>query len=504
MSYLLQTNLYLVLFYAFYWLLLRNETFNQLNRIYLVAAGLFSFLVPFWHSEWVQSWLVTKQVNEVIYTISLEELSIRQVAENQLTMATILSVIYWSGVGALSLRFVWRFAQTLSFIQQKEPIGSNAFSFFGCIKISDFLANKPTIEAHERVHSQQLHSADVLLFELITVVCWFNPVVYLYKKAIVLLHEFIADEQASRTLASKADYAVLLVSQQFQTTPELLLSHSFFNQSILKRRIHMLMKKRSDKTALVKYGFTAPLFIGMMVVASASIAKSEKLEKITYLEDVSLPQIVAAPTPTKPSVSKSDTTQKVVVKNGEEVFEQVDENPEFIGGFEALIKYLSENLKYPKEAADAKTEGKVFVKFIIQKDGSVGHVEVLKGIGNGCDEEALRVIKAMPKWKAGLKDGKPVNVFYTIPIKFELDENEAESSHSIVGVGAKNAEQFAVLKSSGLSNPVYYVDGKKVLTVDGINPQDIESVNVLKGETAAKQYGDASKNGVIIITLKKK
>lgn len=502
MNYLIQINLYLFLFYAFYWLLLRNETFYQLNRIYLVAAGLLSFFVPFWHSEWVQSWLLTQQVNEVIYTISLDEIVVQSASENRISFTEILAVLYWVGVGVLFLRFVFRLLRTLYFIYQNEHIVSNAFSFFGFVKINECLDNKQTIETHEQVHSRQLHSVDVILFELIAVVCWFNPVVYLYKKAIVLLHEFIADEQASQTLASKADYAVLLVSQQFQTTPDLLLSHSFFNQSILKRRIHMLMKKRSNKTAIVKYGFTAPLFIGMMVVASASIAKSEKLAEITHLEDVILSQIVAAPTLTKHIESKPDTTQKVVVKN-EEVFEQVDENPEYPGGFEALIKYIGDNLKYPKEAADAKTEGKVFVKFIIQKDGSVGNVEVLKGIGYGCDEEAMRVVRAMPKWNPGKQNGEPVNVFFTMPFKFLLDNKEAAKDNSLVG--AKNTDQFTVAKVvSELTSPIYYVDGKKVATVEGINPQDIESINVLKGEEATKQYGEAGKSGVILITLKKK
>ena len=105
-------------------------------------------------------------------------------------------------------------------------------------------------------------------------------------------------------------------------------------------------------------------------------------------------------------------------KNG--VYQIVEEMPEFPGGVEALMDFVAKNVVYPQEAMDKEISGRVFVSFIVEKDGSVNEVEVKKGIGGGCDDEAVRVIKAMPKWKPGKMKGKPVRVSYMMPITFRL------------------------------------------------------------------------------------
>jgi protein TonB len=96
--------------------------------------------------------------------------------------------------------------------------------------------------------------------------------------------------------------------------------------------------------------------------------------------------------------------------------------PEFPGGEQAMFDFVANNVVYPQEARDKEIEGRVFVRFIIEKDGSVSDVKVAKGIGGGCDEEAVRVVKAMPKWKPGKQDGKPVRVNFTMPFFFKLQE----------------------------------------------------------------------------------
>lgn len=97
--------------------------------------------------------------------------------------------------------------------------------------------------------------------------------------------------------------------------------------------------------------------------------------------------------------------------------------PEFPGGEEKLLKYLQNNIVYPQTAKENNITGKVFVTFVISRDGAVKDVKVLKGIGGGCDEEAVRVIKNMPKWQPGKQDGKTVNVQFNLPIKFALQAN---------------------------------------------------------------------------------
>ena len=104
----------------------------------------------------------------------------------------------------------------------------------------------------------------------------------------------------------------------------------------------------------------------------------------------------------------------------EEIFTIVDQMPEYPGGEEALNKYISENIQYPVQASEEFIEGKVFVSFIILPNGNVDHVKVIKGIGGGCDEEAVRVISEMPNWSPGYKEGVAVKVEYTLPIIFAL------------------------------------------------------------------------------------
>ena len=98
----------------------------------------------------------------------------------------------------------------------------------------------------------------------------------------------------------------------------------------------------------------------------------------------------------------------------------VEEMPEFPGGQEALLTYLVKKVEYPKEAMDAKVEGNVYISFIVERDGKISEVKALRGIGGGCDEEAVRVVKSMPKWKPGKQNGKPVRVRYNMPIRFKL------------------------------------------------------------------------------------
>jgi TonB family protein len=100
--------------------------------------------------------------------------------------------------------------------------------------------------------------------------------------------------------------------------------------------------------------------------------------------------------------------------------------PSYPGGDEARIKFMLENIKYPAEAMKNNVQGKVFVKYIVRADGSITDVKILKGIGGGCDEDAVRVIKLMPKWNPGMDKGKPVDVEFVMPINFALDSHPKE------------------------------------------------------------------------------
>ncbi len=106
------------------------------------------------------------------------------------------------------------------------------------------------------------------------------------------------------------------------------------------------------------------------------------------------------------------------------VYKSVQQQPEFVGEGRSQHKYLARNFRYPKSAMENNIQGKVFVKFIVEKDGTLTNIEILKGISNckECNEEALRLVRGMPKWEPGKQNGNPVRVSYQIPIIFKLEQ----------------------------------------------------------------------------------
>jgi protein TonB len=109
--------------------------------------------------------------------------------------------------------------------------------------------------------------------------------------------------------------------------------------------------------------------------------------------------------------------------DSDQVYVFVEDNPVFPGGDEARLKYISNNITYPNIAIESGIQGTVYVTFVVEKDGSISNVKVLRGIGGACDEEALRVIRNMPKWQAGKHRGKEIRVQYNLPIKFVLEND---------------------------------------------------------------------------------
>lgn len=150
--------------------------------------------------------------------------------------------------------------------------------------------------------------------------------------------------------------------------------------------------------------------------------------------------------------SQKDPVQTEPTITGE-VFLLADQNPEPKGGIAGLGDYLSQNLKYPAAAQKAGITGKVFISFVVTTEGRIADVQILKGLGFGCDEEAVRVVKQMPNWTPGRQDGKPVNVKFNLPIRFDL--NDSDPAAKAADSGKKDAfvrERF----------DHFYVDGEEV------------------------------------------
>lgn len=558
LHYLLQVNLYLVLFYGFYRVLLAGETFHQANRAYLVAGAALSLFIPVCHSEWVRGWFVTEKVHQVVYAFYDPGLFIvRPVAARPgLTWGQVVALTY--GLGALAMlgRFSAQAAQLGRLLRRRslKQADQGAFSFFNFLFIAPDLRRQSAILEHERVHVRQLHSADVLLMELLAVVCWFNPVVYAYRRSLRHLHEFLADELASRHAPSKADYALLLFGQQFGVTSAAHpLTNSFFNSSQLKRRIRMLQKPRSRRTALLKYGLSAPLFGLMLLLSSAGVNRHEALREVENVLS-STAEVLPPPPPPVPSKPESvaavvdlskavvlspalkrEMAQKDTIRPAEPLFTQVEEQAQFPGGSEALSRFLAQNLRYPAAAQRASVQGIVLVQFIVEQDGRISSPSILKGIWFGCDQEALRVVGLMPRWEPGKQSGRTVRSQFYLPIHFVLDGVPAPKASVPApppqGTGLRETtvtaypplapgqpvtdtaqlrEPFIRVRGVGLMDKpaLYVLDGQEfspeLLNLSLIKPDDIQSVEVLKNDAAVAKYGERARNGVIIINTKAK
>ena len=547
-QYLLLVNLYLVLFYGFYSLLLRRETFFHLNRIYLVSTSIFSFFIPVIHSDWVKNLFITQKVEHTLSTYGAPILiyRLKNIEERHITIGQILMIIYAIGAAILITRFIWQLISLKKIIDEPEET-SGAFSFFRSIKLGENLDNLEIITAHEQAHANQWHTVDVLLIEAVAIINWFNPIVYIYRLEIKHIHEYIADRHALENGIDKADYAMLLLNQTLKTPHELVTP--FFNHSLLKQRIIMLQKSRSRRTALLKYGLSAPLFALMMILASVTISKSNTIKIIGSKAEHILETTAVSFSPSTiikkhvKAVSYHASNEKPVVKdsayvlndletapvpvtvkhNDDPAFITVEEEPQFKGGMAAFYRFLSKNIEYPEAMLNKNIQGKELITMTVETDGSLSDIKAVKDLGCGAAKEIIRVLKLSPKWEPGYQNGQKVRVRYTIPVNFNISkepapdttaENMTEKTKVVIPDKVTYIVPHDTIQNTGTvllgldtnMDPLYVIDGKAVPDLNNLNPNNIASIRVLKQQPAkevyAGIYGKKALNGVVVIQTK--
>ncbi|GAB3321853.1 hypothetical protein GCM10027299_16900 [Larkinella ripae] len=225
--------------------------------------------------------------------------------------------------------------------------------------------------------------------------------------------------------------------------------------------------------------------------------KVSSLDRVVVVGYATLPRSATAPAPTTPPAAKN------APKDG---FTVVEEMPEFPGGRSALGAYLSQNLRYPADAQRNNTDGTVLVQFTIGTNGSIYNIRVKKGVGDGCDEEAVRIVGKMPAWKPGTQNGQPVAVQYVLPIQFMLEGKPDKRTGQLMDDAEKTHQTVNITAGvDPATQPLFLVDGKKIKSTTlnaAVQPHDIESINVLKEASATSIYGDEGKYGVVQITTR--
>lgn len=306
---------------------------------------------------------------------------------------------------------------------------SSPFSFGNYIFMPPNLYKKCSVETemiltHERYHIAHRHHVDLIWMELLTVVCWFNPVVYFVKKAMVLNHEYLADQEVQE-LMHPIRYKKLFLELTLSNKPGILTSS--ISSSALKNRLIMMNK---------------PLTRDSMQLRIICFSLISFLIMVGFSVEINAQQI--------PS-----TSQKQDQVTDEPYF-VVESQPEFKGGMTDFYRYVIENIGYPLRARRNGIEGQVVVQFVVEKDGSVSNVSAMNEIAGGCEEEAERVVRNSPDFQPGMQGGRPVRVKMILPIHFILDkEKVGHDGHPVGRVIVEGVEQ----RNGKLEVEASYADG---------------------------------------------
>lgn len=357
------------------------------------------------------------------------------------------------------------------------------FSWLKYIVMSedDYRASADVIITHESRHLQLKHWADLLVAQLIAMLQWFNPAAWLMREELKTVHEYQADEAVIASGANPKDYQMLLIKKAVGARfPSLANS---LNHSKLKKRVTMMYKTKSSvgrrlrALAIVPSGILAVLALNQPAVATAINAVAEASivsladDKVTQnTQDVQGVQglqlngnvvsisgasgesagasttentpiyvngVKQEPNFDKNSINSADIASVSIVKNGDTPGIYItlkgdtdkgavrnEKMPEFPGGYSEMLNWLVQNVNYPENLKNEKVGGIVSVNFQILDDGSIGEAKVVRSVHPDLDAEALRVVKSMPKWTPGTVDGKPVAVWFTIPISFKAKSSE--------------------------------------------------------------------------------
>ena len=536
----LKVAVLIAVFYMFYRLLLAKETFHRVNRIVLLLTALASFVLPLCVITTHKTVVMPMPVIDVELGAAVIEEEVSNVPFWQIA----LPILFIIGMAVTLANTLWSVCKILTLIRHSEQhpqadgtticVTGNAeqapFSWMHYIVMnrSDYDICDAAILAHERGHIRLRHSWDVLLVDILTAFQWFNPAIWMLRSDLRAIHEYEADGAVLSQGINARQYQYLLITKAGGIG-----GYSLANgitHSALKNRIHMMSHKKSQSSRLLKLLALLPI-VGVTLALNA-----ETVTDYVYNNDEPQKQVPVKKGKKAATVKTGNQTIQVVEQQPNDVqdegqkesdkefkatltydeapsgdvFDVVEEMPQFPGGAPKLMEYLSQNIRYPKEAMEADKQGRVIVTFVVDKDGSIRDARVVKSVDPLLDAEGLRVISSMPNWTPGKQSGKAVNVKYTVPITFRLDGGKPKEAPTATG----SFTPTETPKADGSFLPVESIVKPSLVIVDGksyddlekvmksLDPKTIESMTVLKDKAAIEQYGEKAKDGVVIITTK--
>ena len=349
------------------------------------------------------------------------------------------------------------------------------------LNVADFEHQDPAIMAHERAHIRRRHSLDVLLVDTLTALQWFNPAIWMLRQDLRAIHEYEADAAVLSQGINMRQYLYLLIQKAVVSGGYSIangITHTVTEYVYQNPQKKIVKKGRkagkvnvSGKTIEVEadtatttgtlnihvvdqmggnFEVNNPLVVidgKRSTMAELKALDPQTIDNISVLKDQASLEVfgedgkngviivttkdAARETATgtwtpSTSAAPSDDVEVVVVDmypeaHDSDAFDVVEKMPEYPGGIEAFMKFLSENVHYPEAASKAGIQGRVLVEFIVEKDGSISNTHVIQNVNEYLDAEAVRVVGAMPKWTPGMHEGKAVRVKYAVPISFRLN-----------------------------------------------------------------------------------
>ncbi len=422
--YLLKSTLLLAVFDAFFLLVMRRTEHFRFNRFVLLfgsAACLLLPLIPLHvamptvYSTWLEP--VVVGIAETAQAAGAEGAAAAPAA---ISWQTLLLLIYAVGSLIILLFFARSYAgmfrqlrhapgrkfdgYTLHLLSQESP----SFSWMRHIVLSrrDF-ERYPAILTHELAHVRAGHSCDLLFASLLAVFQWFNPLVWICRSELKLLHEYEADDFVLNQGIDATQYQLLLVKKAVGEKRFLLANG--FNHAQLKNRITMMQITYKAAWKKLSLLLLLPLLAGTTLLLAERVTPAADVIPLAE-EPVATPsEVLPEPPPEEP------------VK-----YSLLETKPRFQDGDagQSFPRWVNENLKYPQEAVKDSLQGRVTLQFTIEKDGSVTDVRVLRGCAPILDEEAVRVVSQSPKWTPGSINGEPVRVVFNFPVLFQLTKKK--------------------------------------------------------------------------------
>ena len=385
-----------------------GDTFFSWRRATLIGMYLVAMLVPVMDfSVWLSNSEGMTSIANEYATVVLPAVSTSSQGGEVLLWELIVLIVYSVVACVLLLRFL---CQLVSIILLKNNSQSSyicdtevylltddegPFSFFDWIFINPERHKSDEIEEimmHELTHCQQLHSIDIIFSELFCIIFWFNPFVWLLKREVRLNLEYLADNNVLANGKDNKEYQYHLLGLTYRKNVATITNN--FNVLPIKKRIKMMNKKETKGILKAKYALYIPL-VAMLLAVSNLEAIARNVAKVTASVEI----------------------QQKPKKAPNQVYTVAEVMPTFKGN---LNKWLSENLRYPKDAVSRKEQGRVMVSFIVTDKGEVIKPEIVRSVSPSLDKEALRVVSKMPAWNPGRNGNKKVATKYTLPVHFSL------------------------------------------------------------------------------------